>query len=147
MKTITHTITEDQLIAQFGEDALVNLSNDNGYFETVNNPDYVPAQGSETINDPDHVPPEGYDEMEYEWPQVANPDYVPAVGEQTIPNPVSRLQFIAESIRDKGLDGTAERTRQRMLRDAMKATEDAFMADWNTRIQAIKDGMTQEVTE
>ena len=147
MKTITHTITEDQLIAQFGKDALTNLSNDNGYFETVNNPDYVPAVGSETINDPDFVKPDDFDEMEDTVPQIPNPDHVPAVGEKTMPNPVSRLQFIAETIRDKGLDGTAERTRQRMLRDVMKQTEDGFMADWNARIQAIKDSMVQEVTE
>ena len=125
MKSVQQHITEEQLIVQFGPDALLNLSNDNGYQVEVRNPDYV---------EPTYNP-------------VTLEELTPAQGEPTIPNPQTRMQFIAQCIRDKGIDGTASPTRERMRRAAIKQAEDAFAADFDARVQAIKDSITVEVVE
>lgn len=108
MKTYTITIKEQDFVTYFGADGVDNLAEFNGYPGTIGNPDYVKGNGDfveKEIDNPDYIPAVGSEKIidpewlaaqgenfdinveEVDMPMLDNPDYVPAVGEPKIPNP------------------------------------------------------------
>ena len=67
-----YTLTEDELA---GVSKSLEAHN-NAKPQEIDNPNYVPSQGSPTMPDPEN-----------EEDEIPNPDFVEAVGEPKIPNP------------------------------------------------------------
>lgn len=76
------------------------FADNRGYQAKVQNPDYIPAQGSEFL----------YDEAQLNFildelgNPVPNPDYIPAVGENIIDNPQTRVEFVKEWFKREAVD-------------------------------------------
>ena len=129
MKSITITITSQEMEALFGPTWEEDLANDNGYTADIPNQDYVPGVGEPTIQDPAWEPPIDFNPETDTIPMVDNPNYTAPVGEPTIPNKDSMLAHIGKKIKENGIKFTAEPTRQRILRqeqEVVKAKIDGF---------------------
>jgi len=134
MITITKKITQpEEVINEFAD----NL----GYQTKVENPDHVPAQGSEKIVDPEWVKPDDFDEMNDVPPMVDNPDYVPAVGERIIDNPQTRVEFVSEKFDDMAAqwfsqfaERNATREAQATIKATVEATKDAIKGSISTEM-------------
>ena len=85
MKSITITITSQEMEALFGPTWEEDLANDNGYTADIPNQDYVPGVGEPTIQDPAWEPPIDFNPETDTIPMVDNPNYTAPVGEPTIP--------------------------------------------------------------
>ena len=142
MSQIQYTITDTELINQFGSTAITDIADKNGYFEQVTNVNYVPAQGDKyiMITGSDGLPTP---ELDSAGNPVPNPDYVPAVGTPTIANPETRLDFIARRIMEIGMGQLAQPMLNAMKNDAASQTQTAF----DGKMQNIIKGVQTIVTE
>lgn len=141
MAQIEYTITDTQLIQNFGPDAVQIIADKNRYFEQVSNPYHVPAQGPATIPDSNWTAGEG--ETEADRPTIDNIAYVEAVGEPFMANPESRLHFIARRIIEIGMSEMAKPVRESYKLQAAQQVD----ADFANKLQSVIDGVNINVTE
>lgn len=125
MQSLDFSIPLAPLFEAFGPNALAIIAKDMGRREMVENPDYVPAVGSEMILDPNWIPTGDVSPVEDEIPLILNPDYVPAVGDSTMPNPVTPEQYLEGLATTIGariiLEKLSEKTKTRLVNEATQA--------------------------